>query len=248
MGGRRVDVREEREECASEAAGGEEEAEAQQAERGAECAAAPAEGARDGRRVPAERAEEARPICRPAEREESPLARAAQPRRLEPNESTAGGIGPPCRVQQRQTGRGQPHDRAEPEQGERAPAGSVGLAPGLARGEREVWARAFHSGPDVLRRRRVRRWRRWRLAPLALGQGGVVAAAHVAQRALRRAAEPERARAEYDVGERQVCTDELAFVKRGAWMVKGAVSSRGVGGGSLEQPRQRPVGRAPSWE
>ena len=35
MGGRRVDVREEREERASEAAGGEEEAEAQQAERGA---------------------------------------------------------------------------------------------------------------------------------------------------------------------------------------------------------------------
>ena len=35
MSGRRVDVREEREERASEAAGGEEEAEAQQAERGA---------------------------------------------------------------------------------------------------------------------------------------------------------------------------------------------------------------------
>ena len=174
------------------------------------------------------------------------MARAAEPRRLEPDESTAGGVGPPCRVQQRQTGRGQPHYRAEPEQGERAPAGSVGLAPGLARGEGEVWARVCHGGPDALRRRRVRRWRRWRLAPLALGQGGVVAAAHVAQRALRRAAESERARAD-DVGERQVCTDEIALVKRGAWMVKGG-EFRGVEGGSLEQPRQRPVGREPSWE
>ena len=69
---------------------------------------------------------------------------------------------------------------------------------------------------------------------LALGQGGVVAAAHVAQRALRRAAESERARAEYDVGERQVCTDELAFVKRGAWMVKGGEFQ--MEAARLEQP------------
>ena len=111
-------------------------------------------------------------------------------------------------------------------------------------------ARVRHGGSSALRkhRRRVRRWRRWRLAPLSLGQGGVVAAAHVAQRALHRAAEPERARAD-DVGEREVCIDELAFVKRGAWMVKGSEIC-GVGGDSLERSRQWLGAQwaAPSWE
>ena len=99
--------------------------------------------------------------------------------------------------------------------------------------------RARRGGRIELRRWRARRRRRWRLAPLALWQGGVVAAAHVAQRALRRAAESERARAEYDVGERQVCIDGHAFIERGAWMAKGGEIG-GFGGGSLEHPRQWP--------
>ncbi len=164
---------------------------------------APAHRGRRHRRKGEHRHEERGPVDAPARGDGLALQALAQPHRLQPRHASAHRVDLLRRVHHREAGGDQARKKPEPQQAQRPGAHVAGVAPGLAR--REVRNAADKVGGRA-------RWRggrdaaepvRARLRP-ALRQRGVVVLAHVVERALGLAADPQQALAKLYVRERQV--------------------------------------------